>query len=340
MSNARIAPADDRRPRFTCLGEALDNAPRCPGVYRFFSVDDVLLYVGKSVDVGTRLNSHLSSARTPGRQQRMMTAVERVDCELTAGDVGAQLLENSAIKTEAPLYNRAQRRGRKLWTQRLHVGNDGYLRVTPSDFHPAGERSEAVYGLFRSRTQIYATLRTLAREEGLCLRVLGVESGRGPCFQSQVGRCRGACCGHESPATHNERLLAALGRQRIAAWPFAGAVLLHEVRGKRLHEQQPARQYHVLSHWSYLGSFARRDQARRRATADHTLFFDRDSYHIIYRALRGGACELLDADGRETLPNPFRNDAGWVAAALRQREGRDKEPAPDGNKLPVAPGLS
>ena len=290
--------------RFTCAGDALQAAPRCPGVYRFFSDDDVLLYVGKSIDIGTRLNSHFNGARDPGRQQRMMKSVARVDCELTAGDIGAQFIENAAIKAEGPLYNRRQRRSRKLWTLRLAEDGVGFLQVIPSDFGASDERRESVFGLFRSRTQIHGFLRTLTREQGLCLRALGAERGTGACFQSQIGRCRGACTGRETPQAHNDRLLAALERQRIAAWPFPGPVLIDECRRERLHDRQPARQYHLLFHWVYLGSFARRDHARRAASRDHALLFDRDSYHIALRALR--ACHpLIDTLSGDEHDNPF-----------------------------------
>ncbi|WP_439105569.1 GIY-YIG nuclease family protein [Congregibacter sp.] len=297
--------------RYSCEGDFLESAPRCPGVYRFFSADDALLYVGKSIDIGTRLNSHFADAREPGRQQRMMAAVDRVDCQLTAGEVGALLMENAAIKAEAPLYNRRQRRSRKLWTQRLQEDVEGFMQVVPSDFCPAGERIESVFGLFRSRRHIDESLRSLAREHGLCLRMLGAERGKGPCFQQQIGRCAGACAGQESAADHNARLLAALEKQRIAAWPFPGPVLIVEERDKGSKYDgtnaplQPKRQFHLLNHWSYLGTYTRRDRARQAAKRESELIFDRDTYRIAVRALRLNPGQLLDGASGEFIDNPF-----------------------------------
>lgn len=294
----------------TCAGEVIDQTPGCAGVYRLYSDDNVLLYVGKSIEISKRLTTHLSDARHSDRQQRMMASVARVDCELTAGDIGAQLIENAAIKGERPLYNRAQRRGRSLWTQSLVSNRNGFLQIVPVDISPSGERRTPVFGLFRSRTQIKTSLRRLAQEEGLCLRVLGVESGRGACFQSQVGRCRGACAGKESPQAHNERLLAALERQRIAAWPFPGTVCLQELSADRRYAHQPEHQYHLLNHWSYLGSFLRRNEARRCARQAEPLTFDRDTYHIAYRALRTSGLTLLDPETFSPIANPFAQSRG------------------------------
>lgn len=322
---------DRHKTRFSCNGEALDAAPRCPGVYRFYSEDDALLYIGKSIDIATRLKSHFADAREPGRQQRMMTAVDRVDCQLTAGEVGALLIENAAIKAEAPLYNRRQRRSRKLWTQRLQEDLEGFLQVLPSDFCPAGERIESVFGLFRSRRHIDDSLRSLAREHGLCLRMLGAERGRGPCFQHQIGRCGGACAGKESPQDHNARLLAALEQQRIAAWPFAGPVLLEEERvavGKSSEQAQalqPRRQFHLLHHWSYLGTYERRDRARQAAKRDCDLIFDRDTYRIAIRSLRLGAGQLLDGLSGEPVNNPFASSAAAPATGNERQTLKDRK---------------
>jgi excinuclease Cho len=296
----------------TCTDETLDRAPHCPGVYRFFNDKAALLYIGKSVDIASRVRSHFADAREPGRQQRMMSAVRRIDCQPTAGELGALLIENAAIKTENPLYNRRQRRARRLWTIRLGADIEGFLRVMPADFCPNGERNESVFGLYRSKHHLERAIGSLAREQRLCLRMLGLERGRGPCFQSQVGRCAGACAGRENAAAHNARLLAALEAQRIAAWPFDTPVLLHEVlrdehRVAAL-PAQPRRHYHLVYHWAYLGSFTRRDSARRAAAADGTHFFDRDAYRILLAALLRDRCEILDADGAP-LANPLRADA-------------------------------
>jgi hypothetical protein len=290
----------------TCADDELPQAPHCPGVYRFFNVDNALLYVGKSIDIATRVRTHFGDAREPGRQQQMMRAVRRIDCQLTAGETGALLLENAAIKEELPLYNRRQRRNRALWTIRLAEDISGFLRMVPSDFCPGGERFESVFGLFRSRQHIDTALRAIAREQGLCLRVLGAERGQGPCFQYQIGRCAGACAGREDARSHNARLLAALERQRIAAWPFPGPVLLHEeATGARI-AGRPRRHYHLLHHWSYQGSFENRRSAGAAARRQPPLVFDRDAYRIVLSALRHNRCELLDARDGVALDNPLQ----------------------------------
>ena len=210
----------------TSNGKTLDELPSYSGVYRFFSSENTLLYVGKSIDIRARVQSHFQEGRKPGRHQRIMSQVSRIETQSTAGEIGALLVENAAIKAETPLYNRRQRQVRKLWTIHLNRSRDNFLQPVSADFSPWGERALDSYGLFHNRRHVDNTIRRHARDHGLCLRMLGLDSGKGPCFQYQLKRCDGACAGDETSEEHNARLLSVLDRDRIAAWPFAGPLFL------------------------------------------------------------------------------------------------------------------
>ena len=49
----------------TSKGETLDKLPTYSGVYRFFSSENTLLYIGKSIDVRARVQSHFQEGRKP-----------------------------------------------------------------------------------------------------------------------------------------------------------------------------------------------------------------------------------------------------------------------------------
>jgi excinuclease UvrABC nuclease subunit len=118
----------------TRAGKPAETLPRCSGVYRFFDAAGALLYIGKSVDIRSRVTQHINEGRKPGRHQRLMSQVRQVDCQMTAGEVGALLIENEAIKREVPLFNRRQRRLRRLWTITLTPSAEGFLQPTAIDF--------------------------------------------------------------------------------------------------------------------------------------------------------------------------------------------------------------
>lgn len=288
----------------TSRGETLDELPTYSGVYRFFSSDDTLLYVGKSIDIRARIQSHFQEGRKPGRHQRIMSQVVRIETRATAGEIGALLVENAAIKAETPLYNRRQRQVRKLWTIHLNRSRDNFLQPVSADFSPWGERALDSYGLFHNRRHVDNTVRRHARDHGLCLRMLGLDAGKGPCFQYQLKRCDGACAGVETPEEHNARLLSVLDRDRIAAWPFTGPLLLVE-RNIRPQRNQPAEQYHLVNHWSWLGCFDDTGNARKASQDNHQTVFDRDAYRMLMSALRKGKLDLVNALTLESVDNPL-----------------------------------
>jgi len=288
----------------TLSGETVGDLPRFAGVYRFFGEQNELLYVGKSIDIKARIQSHIQEGRKPGRHQRIMQQVARIDCTATAGEVGALLVENAAIKAETPLYNRRQRRVRKLWTIHLKHGKDGFLKPIAADFLVDSDRDIDCYGLYQNQRHTESTLRRHARDHGLCLRMLGFDRGRGPCFQFQLGRCDGACAGEESPEDHNARLLSVLDHDRIAAWPFTGPLALRESNVAPF-EHQPREQFHLVQQWSYLGSFTTLGAARNHLKHPGERLFDRDAYRLLLTALRKGQLEVLDAQSGLPLDNPL-----------------------------------
>ena len=289
---------------FSRAGEPLDTLPRCSGVYRFFAGDGSLLYVGKSVDIHSRVTQHLNEGRKPGRHQRLMSQVARIDCQLTAGEIGALLIENAAIKSEVPLFNRRQRQLRRLWTIQLQPAADGFLKPVAIDFVPTGSREIDTYGLFANKHRITTTIQNLARDHALCLRVMGLDKGRGACFQYQLGRCDGACAGQEGCNSHNARLLDQLERQRIAAWPFDGPLLLAEQTIHPL-EHQPAQQFHLVDQWAWHGCFDSQQEAQSALENPVSTVFDRDAYRLVYSAIYHGSVALQDPLSRQSLVNPL-----------------------------------
>jgi excinuclease Cho len=255
---------------------SLDAVPRQPGVYLFIGHDGAPVYIGKSVCLRSRVLSHL---RTP-EEAAMLRDTARVEFRRTAGEIGALLLESRLIKQMQPPYNALLRKVRNTFALALD-GDSVQPRICGSGDDAPGR---VLFGLFGSRMSAEEGLRALARRHGLCPALLGLENqvcGRG-CFSRQIGRCRGACIGTESAATHAARLRAALAGMQESVWPFAEAVGIIE-RGTGL------RQVHVVDRWAYLGSLEGR---RRRLIETGPRLVDIDTYKILAAPLLGGNMEL------------------------------------------------
>ena len=103
---------------------------------------------------------------------------------------------------------------------------------------------------------------------------------------------------------HNARLLDQLDRQRIAAWPFGGALLLAEQTIRPL-ERQPAQQFHLVDQWAWHGCFDSQEDAKSALSSPTATAFDRDAYRLIYSAIYRGRVALQDALTGQPLVNPL-----------------------------------
>ncbi len=253
--------------------------PTAAGVY-VFEADpgDLPLYIGKSVNLRSRVLAHLRS----GDEARMLRQARSIRHLRTTGEVGALLLEARLIKERQPLYNQRLRRSRQLCSLRIADGRPQVVYAKDLDF--CGDPH--LYGLFGSRHAALERLRRVAAEQRLCHGALGLEKlgpGRS-CFRSALRQCAGLCCARESALEHAQRLLEGLQPLRIACWPHAGAIGLVE-------RDDSAMQVHVVRNWCYLGSADGLDAARRldRVSAG----FDADSYKILCGPILAGRAEVV-----------------------------------------------
>ncbi|AWH17665.1 excinuclease Cho [Stenotrophomonas sp. ZAC14D2_NAIMI4_7] len=260
------------------LREQARALPAQPGVYTFHGREGGLpLYIGKSVNLRTRVLDHLRTQE----EAAMLRQSERISHVPMAGDLGAQLLEATMVKTHRPLYNRLLRRVPRQFSLRLYRGEVSVLHSAEVDLTSA----PLLYGVYSSERSAREALRRLADDNRLCYSLLGLErlpTGR-PCFRSMLGQCLGACSGRESLAEHQRRLTEALALLEVAQWPYAGPVAIEE-RGQGL------RQFHVVDGWFYHGSGKTLSAARRlrRGPAQ----FDRDAYRILRKGLCSGQWAL------------------------------------------------
>jgi len=257
---------------------AFDNIPEAPGVYFFYGDNDVVLYIGKSINMRARVMSHFSGDHRVNKDMRIAQQIKRIDWKQTAGELGALLLESRLVKQLAPVHNRQLRRNAQLcaWYWRDDNLDSTPRLVTAADIDPAqfGE----LYGLFRSRVTAIEALREIAATQGLCSILLGLEKREGACFAHQIRRCRGACVGLESRAQHAVRLKEALGSMRTLPWPFEGRIAIREDG-----TDGEVTELHVLDRWCYLGTVRSESELHELADSRAAPVFDVDTYKILKR---------------------------------------------------------
>lgn len=263
-----------------------------PGVYLFYGDSDVPLYIGKSVNLKSRVLSHFSGDHRSYRALKVSQQVKRVETIDTAGDLGARLKESYLIKKMKPLFNRQLRRNHELCSIVLEKDVDGYDRVElvkEADLD-VGELGK-YFGVFQTTKAAKEFLEEVGKEFELCLEKLGLEKpGAGGCFAHRLlKRCKGACCGKELVVMANARLREVLYKKKLEAWPFDGRVGLREYNAVN-----GVTELHVFENWCYVGSVGSEEELRDfQETIKDDVVFDLDTYKIVRKFLEKGRVEVV-----------------------------------------------
>jgi DNA polymerase-3 subunit epsilon len=258
--------------------EAMDAIPETPGVYLFYDEKGSPLYVGKSVDLHARVRSHFSGRLA--KDMRITQQVTRVDWIETAGELGALLNESRLIKELLPVHRERRVANFYSWEWDGALESKEPLRLVTAG-NAEALRLEHLYGTFRAKHAALAALTGIAEEHGLCPVLLGLEPARksgAACFSHQLKRCRGACCGKESTAAHNLRLMQALQSLRLAQWPYKGAIGLRERSGE-------TSEVHLFERWCFLGTAHTEAEIYEKLEVRGRPVFDLDIYKILKREL-------------------------------------------------------
>jgi DNA polymerase-3 subunit epsilon len=262
--------------------ELLEDLPETSGVYLFYGENDCLLYVGKSINIRERVYSHFSSDHASTKEMRLSQQLKRIEWIETAGELGALLLESRLVKERMPIHNRQLRRERQLCTWQINQDANAVplVKLVNQD-EIAPEIMDSLFGTFKSKKQATEALRSIATEHQLCQKLLGLESGKGACFASQIKRCNGACCGKEDKVIHHLKLKQALVKHRLKSWPYDGKI------GIREHNRFIGlTDIHVFDQWCHLGT-VKNDADLAELMQTSTVFaFDLDGYKLLLKALK------------------------------------------------------
>jgi len=266
--------------------DILDSLPETPGVYLFYGLNALPLYIGKSTNLRERVGAHFSSDYRTVTDLRLSQEIQRIEFEETAGEVGALLRESVLVKTLLPAHNQALRRKAESGVLELPPTAGPPTYVPAATVEPAALAGR--FGPFASRRQAREALRSLAAPHSLCWTALGLERRAGPCFARQLRRCGGVCVGAESPEAHHARLREALARHVIPRWPFRG---LAAIREKSLLGDRT--DLHVVRDWCWLGTAHDDGELGRMMEAPPRPVFDSDIARVLIRTVARGRHDVF-----------------------------------------------
>jgi DNA polymerase-3 subunit epsilon len=183
----------------------LHSLPEETGVYYFHDADGHVVYVGKSINIRTRVMQHFAEIST--KSNKLQQSVRDITYEITGSELAALLLENQEIKNYMPRINHAQKRSSYPFALYVEKDEHGYLGLHIQKIHRIPEEGREILQEYTSRDAGKAHLRTLVKQFSLCLNKTDLSTGPGACFNRHIGQCYGACIREEEASDYNDRIL-------------------------------------------------------------------------------------------------------------------------------------
>lgn len=191
--------------------EELKKLPHKPGVYIMRDDRDVILYVGKAIDLHNRVRSYFREniGRGPAID-KMVTLIARFEYIVTDSELEALVLENNLIKEYSPKYNTLLKDDKTYPYIKVTVGEE-YPRIL---FSRTMKKDKSKYfGPYTSAGAVKDTIDLLNKLYQLrtCNRNLPRDTGKDrPCLNYHIKQCLGPCQGYISPEQYRQQVAGAL----------------------------------------------------------------------------------------------------------------------------------
>lgn len=191
--------------------EELKKLPRKPGVYIMRDDKDVILYVGKAINLHNRVRSYFREniGRGPAIDQ-MVSLIARFEYIVTDSELEALVLENNLIKENSPKYNTLLKDDKTYPYIKVTVGED-YPRI---QFSRTMKKDKSRYfGPYTSAAAVKDTIELLNKLYQLrtCNRVLPRDIGiERPCLNYHIKQCLAPCQGYVSKEEYKQQVAGAL----------------------------------------------------------------------------------------------------------------------------------
>jgi excinuclease ABC subunit C len=190
------ASADAGTPgnRPSALNGKLAGLPTKPGVYLMKDSSGQVIYVGKAVNLRSRVRSYFhSSADLTLKLQRLVGRIADLDVIVTDSELEALILECTLIKRHCPRFN-VRFKDDKRYPYIKVAWQDPYPRVLLT--RRMVRDGSAYYGPYTSSLAARESLEFLRLifKYRTCKRDITGEDER-PCLYFDIGRCSGPCIG-------------------------------------------------------------------------------------------------------------------------------------------------
>lgn len=184
------------------IPEALKNIiatlPNSPGVYKYFDVENNLIYVGKAKSIKKRVLSYFSKIHHLDRKTRsLVSQIQQIEYTMVNKEFEAYLLENNLIKQHQPKYNILLKDDKTY--PYVYISNERFPRVIST--RKVDKSLGTFYGPFTSvkaMNNVLELIRKLftIRTCNYVLSPKNIEENKFKvCLEYHLGNCKAPCVG-------------------------------------------------------------------------------------------------------------------------------------------------
>jgi len=168
--------------------------PNSPGIYKFLSSENKILYVGKSKNLKKRVKSYFQKEQNK-KISNMIKETSSIDFVLSESEHDALLLENNLIKENKPKYNILLRDDKSF--PYIAISKERFPKIYST--RKINHQKEDVFGPYtnvKSMRSILKLIKNLYKIRN-CNYVLSSENIENKkfkvCLEYHLGNCKGAC---------------------------------------------------------------------------------------------------------------------------------------------------
>lgn len=185
-----MTPSDELKLKISLL-------PECPGVYRYYNRDGVVIYVGKAKNLRRRVSSYFNRVHQVRRTNMLVRNIYDMQYTVVATEEDALHLENSLIKEYQPHYNVLLKDDKSYpW---ICITNEPYPRVFVTRNKPP--RGARCFGPYAHSNMARVMIDVIRKIYPLrtCNHVITnetIQRQKTPlCLQYHIKNCEGCCRG-------------------------------------------------------------------------------------------------------------------------------------------------
>ena len=176
------------------LQDKLDTLPAKPGVYLYRNMAGKVIYVGKAVNLKSRVRSYFhQSAQMDPKTRRLVQDIADLEFIIAGSELEALLLENNLIKKYQPKYNIRLKDDKRYPYIKVHW-QDPFPKVTTT--RQVLNDGARYFGPYTHAWAAYQTLDLVRKIYPYltCNRVIDGQDERA-CLYYYIGRCAAPCIG-------------------------------------------------------------------------------------------------------------------------------------------------